>query len=135
MKIQRNGSQPSSLGPAENFTGHARRDPLFTAPAPSRMVGGAVTFDAGARTVWHSHPVGQILIITAGFGRVQSWGNAVEEVSPGDIVWFAPGEKHWHGAGPETGMTHIAIAEAEGGRTTDWMEPVSDEDYLGARSQ
>ncbi|MBD0316744.1 MAG: cupin domain-containing protein [Nitrospiraceae bacterium] len=131
MKITRIGSQPSSIGPASNFTGHARRDPLFTAPAPSRLASGSVTFDAGARTVWHTHPVGQILIVTAGVGRVQKWGGLVEEVFPGDIVWFDPGEKHWHGSSPTVGMSHIAIVEAEGGTTTDWMEPVSDEQYLG----
>ena len=134
MKITRIGSQPSSIGPASNFTGHARRDPLFTAPAPSRLAGGSVTFDAGARTVWHTHPVGQILIITAGVGWVQKWGKPVEEVFPGDVVWFDPGEKHWHGASPTVGMSHIAIVEAEDGKTADWMEPVTDEQYLGKSS-
>lgn len=131
MKITRNGSQPSSVGPAANFTGHARRDPLFTNPAPSRMVGGAVTFDAGARTVWHTHPVGQILIYTAGLGRVGSWGEPVQDVGPGDIVWFAPGERHWHGASPTAGATHIALVESENGETTDWQEPVTDAQYAG----
>ena len=131
MEITRNGSQHSSPGPAANFTGHARRDPLFKAPAPSRMVGGSVTFDAGARTVWHTHPLGQILIITAGVGCVQTWAGPVEEVKPGDIIWFAPGEKHWHGASPKVGMAHIALVEAENGETTDWLEPVSDSQYLG----
>jgi quercetin dioxygenase-like cupin family protein len=131
MEIRRNGSQPSSLGPSQNFTGHVRRDPLFRAMEPSRMHGSAVNFDPGARTVWHTHPVGQILIITAGCGRVGSWGRAVEEVKAGDIVWFAPGEKHWHGAAPTTGMTHIAIAEELDGETTNWMEPVTEDQYNG----
>jgi quercetin dioxygenase-like cupin family protein len=131
MKITRNGTQPSSPGPAANFTGHVRRDTLFANPAPSRMVGGAVTFDPGARTVWHTHPLGQILIFTAGLGRVQSWGHPVEEVGPGDIVWFAPGEKHWHGAAVLAGASHIALVEAEAGETTDWMEPVTDEQISG----
>ncbi len=135
MEIIRNGSQPSSLGPEENFTGHVRRDPLFQNPAPSRMVGGLATFDAGARTVWHTHPVGQILIVTAGFGRVQTWGGPVREVGPGDIVWFSPGEKHWHGASPKCGMSHIALVESEDGKTTDWMEPVSDEEFMGTRAE
>jgi quercetin dioxygenase-like cupin family protein len=130
MNITRNGSQASSTGPAANFTGHARRDPLFKAPAPSRMVGGAVTFDASARTVWHTHPLGQILIITAGVGCVQTWGGPVERVLPGDIIWFDAGEKHWHGASPTVGMTHIALVEASDGETTDWMEPVTDSQYL-----
>lgn len=131
MDITRNGSQNSSIGPEANFTGHARRDPLFKTPAPSRMVGGAVTFDAGARTVWHTHPLGQILIYTSGLGRVQAWGGPVEEVGPGDIVWFGPGEKHWHGAAPGMGATHIALVEAENGETTDWQEPVTDAQYRG----
>lgn len=131
MKITRNGSQSSSIGPETNFTGHARRDPLFTAPAPSRMVGGQVTFAPGGRTVWHTHPVGQVLIVTAGRGRVQCWGEPVREIGAGDVIWFEPGEKHWHGAGPDTGMTHIAIVEAVDGSGVDWMEPVSDEDFNG----
>lgn len=131
MKITRNGTQDSSTGPATYFTGHARRDPLFTNPAPSRMVGGAVTFDAAARTVWHTHPVGQILIYTAGVGRVQTEGGPVETVYPGDIVWFEPGEKHWHGASPNVGATHIALVESQEGHTTDWMEPVTDAQYAG----
>lgn len=132
MEITRNGSRASSLGPGANFTGHARRDPLFTNPAPSRMVGGAVTFEPGARTVWHTHPVGQILIYTAGLGAVQSWGGAIETVGPGDIVWFAPGEKHWHGASAKVGASHIALVESENGETTDWMEPVTEAQYSGA---
>jgi quercetin dioxygenase-like cupin family protein len=129
MKITRNGDQASGIGPAANFTGHARRDSLFTNPAPSRMVGGSVTFDAGARTVWHTHPVGQILIYTAGVGTVGKWGGPVETVYPGDVVWFEPGEKHWHGAAPTVGATHIALVESEDGETTDWMEPVTDAQY------
>lgn len=131
MEIKRIGSQPSSPGPAANFTGHVRRAPIFTAAAPSALVAGAVTFDAGARTVWHTHPVGQLLIITAGVGRVQSWGGPMEEVRAGDVVWFAPNEKHWHGAAPTVGMSHIAIVEAKDGTTTDWMEPVTDAQYGG----
>lgn len=131
MDIKRNGSQPSSLGPAENFTGHARRDPIYRAAAPSRLVAGAVTFDPAARTVWHTHPVGQLLIITAGSGRVGTWGGPVEVVNAGDAVWFPQHEKHWHGAGPTTGMTHIAIAEAENGEAVTWLEPVSEAQFLG----
>lgn len=133
MKITRNGTQASSTGPKANFTGHARRDPLFTNPAPSKMVGGAVTFDAGARTVWHTHPVGQILIYTAGVGRVGKWGEPAQTVYPGDVVWFEPGEKHWHGADETVGASHIALVESENGATTDWMEPVTNDQYaLGA---
>ena len=131
MEIKRNGAQPSSLGPAANFTGHARRDPLYAAPAPASLVAGSVTFDAGARTVWHTHPLGQLLIITSGSGRVQTWGGPVEEVRAGDVVWFAPGEKHWHGAGATTGMSHIAVVEAKGGSTTDWLEPVTEAQFCG----
>lgn len=131
MDIIRNGTRKSSTGPEANFTGHARRDPLITAPAPSRMVGGAVTFDAGARTVWHTHPLGQILIYTAGLGRVGRWGGPVEDVGPGDVVWFDAGEKHWHGASPDVGASHIALVEAENGETTDWLEPVTDAQYRG----
>jgi quercetin dioxygenase-like cupin family protein len=129
MDIKRIGSEPSSLGPETNFTGHVRRDPIFTAQAPSALVAGAATFDAGARTVWHTHQVGQLLIITAGVGRVQVWGGPVEEVHAGDAVWFAPGEKHWHGAAPRNGMSHIAVVEARDGKATDWMEPVTAEQY------
>jgi quercetin dioxygenase-like cupin family protein len=131
MDIKRNGSQPSSRGPIENFTGHARRDPIYRAAAPSHLVAGAVTFEAGARTVWHTHPIGQLLIITAGCGRVGTWGGPVEEVKAGDAVWFPPHEKHWHGAGPTTGMTHIAIVEAENGETVTWLEPVTEAQFLG----
>lgn len=131
MEITRVGSQASSIGGPENFTGHVRRDPLFGGHAPSRMVGGLATFEAGARTVWHTHPVGQILIITQGAGRVQTWGGPIEDVKVGDVVWFAPAEKHWHGAGPTTGMTHLALVEHEDGETTTWLEPVTPEQYGG----
>jgi quercetin dioxygenase-like cupin family protein len=129
MEIKRNGSQPSSKGPAEYFTGTVRRDPLFEAPEPARARGASVTFEPGARTAWHTHPLGQILIVTAGRGRAQRWGGPVEEIHPGDVVWFGPGEKHWHGAAPTTAMTHIAIQEALNGEVVDWMEHVSDEQY------
>jgi quercetin dioxygenase-like cupin family protein len=131
MDITRNGSKHSSIGGPENFTGHALRTPLFSGFAPSRMLGGMVAFDPGARTVWHTHPIGQILIITSGCGRVQVWGGSVNEVKAGDVVWFAPGEKHWHGAAPNTGMSHIAIVETAGAESTTWLEPVTDEQYGG----
>jgi quercetin dioxygenase-like cupin family protein len=129
MEIKRIGSQASGKGPAEWFTGSVRIDPLFQAPDPARVAGASVTFEAGARTAWHSHPLGQTLIITAGSGRVQREGGAVEAIHPGDVVWFAPGEKHWHGASPTTAMTHIAIQERLDGKAVDWMEQVSDEQY------
>ncbi|TMD71947.1 MAG: cupin domain-containing protein [Chloroflexi bacterium] len=129
MDIKRSGSQPSGKGPAEYFTGAVRIDPLFEAPAPARAVGASVTFEPGARTAWHSHPLGQTLIVTAGRGRVQRWGGPIEEIGPGDVIWFEPGEKHWHGATPTTAMTHIAIQEQLDGKTADWMEKVSDEQY------
>lgn len=129
MNIKRNGSQPSGKGPAENFTGAVRIDPLFEAPDPARGVGASVTFEPGARTAWHSHPLGQTLIVTAGSGRVQRWSGPIEEIRPGDVIWFAPGEKHWHGASPTTAMTHIAIQERLDGKTANWMEKVSDEQY------
>jgi quercetin dioxygenase-like cupin family protein len=125
------GSQPSRTGPGENFTGAVRIDPLFQADDPSRVAGASVTFEPGARTAWHTHPLGQILIVTAGTGRVQRWGDAVQEIRPGDVVRIPPGEKHWHGASPTTGMTHIAIQEALEGKVVDWMERVSDEQYSG----
>jgi quercetin dioxygenase-like cupin family protein len=131
MEIKRNGSQPSSKGPAESFTGSVRRDPILTADAPSRLATGYVTFEPGARTHWHTHPVGQLLIITNGCGQVGTWDGAVEEVKAGDVVWFAPGEKHWHGAGPETAMTHIAVTEAVDGSAVAWMEPVNDDQFAG----
>ena len=129
MQIKRSGSQPSSKGPADWFTGTVRIDPLFPTTAPARAAGNSVTFEPGARTAWHTHPLGQILIVTAGSGRVQREGGPVEEIRPGDVVWFEPGEKHWHGASPTTAMTHIAIQEALDGKAVDWMEKVTDEQY------
>src|SRR6266498_1527097 len=129
MEIKRAGSQPSAKGPAEWFTGTVRIDPLFTAPAPARVGGASVTFEPGARTAWHTHPLGQTLIVTAGLGRVQREGGPIEEIRLGDVVWFPPGEKHWHGATPTTAMTHIAIQEHLDGKVVDWMEKVSDERY------
>lgn len=129
MDITRNGTQPSGKGSAEWFTGTVRVDPLFAAHDPARASGAYVTFEPGARTAWHSHPFGQTLVVTAGCGRVQRWGGAVEEIRPGDVVWIAAGEKHWHGAAPTTSVTHIAIQEHLDGKTADWMEHVSDEQY------
>lgn len=129
MHITRSGSQPSGKGPSEWFTGAVRIDPLFQANAPARAAGNVVTFEPGARTAWHTHPLGQILIVTTGYGRVQRWGSPIEEIRPGDVVLFEPGEKHWHGASPTTAMTHIAIQEALDGKAVDWMEQVSDEHY------
>ncbi len=129
MENKRNGSQPSGKGPADYFTGAVRIDPLFQAPEPARVVGASVTFEPGARTAWHTHPLGQTLIVTAGLGWTQREGGPVEEIRPGDVVWFPPGEKHWHGATAATGMTHIAVQEALNGKTVDWMEQVSDEQY------
>lgn len=129
MEIKRSGSRPSGKGPADYFTGAARIDPLFEASAPGRVVGASVTFEPGARTAWHTHPLGQTLIVTSGCGRAQRWGGPVEEIRPGDVVWIPPGEKHWHGATPTTAMTHIAIQEKLEGKTVDWMEQVSDEQY------
>ena len=129
MDIKRSGSQPSGKGPAEYFTGSVRIDPLFEAPDPSRARGASVTFEPGARTAWHTHPLGQTLIVTAGCGRVQRWGGPVAEIRPGDVVWIPPGEKHWHGATATTAMTHVAVQELLGGKTADWMEKVSDEQY------
>ena len=131
MEIARAGSQPSGKGPADWFTGTVRIDPLFQAPAPARAAGAAVTFEPGARTAWHTHPLGQTLVVTAGAGRAQRWGGPIEEIRPGDVVWFAPGEKHWHGASPTTAMTHIAVQEKLDGKTVDWLEHVSDEQYGG----
>jgi quercetin dioxygenase-like cupin family protein len=131
MDIIRVGSQPSGKGPAEWFTGTVRIDPLFQAPDPARVAGASVTFEPGARTAWHTHPLGQTLVITAGRGRVQREGGSIEEVNPGDVVWFAPGEKHWHGAAPTTAMTHIAIQERLNGTVVEWLEHVSDQQYNG----
>src|SRR5260370_19222334 len=129
MEIKRNGSQASSQGPVDWFTGTVRLDPLFAPIEPARTGGVIETFEPGARTVWHSHPLGQTLIVTAGRGRVQRWNGPIEEVCPGDVIWFSPGEKHWHGATATTAMTHIAIQEQLDGKTADWMEKVSDEQY------
>jgi quercetin dioxygenase-like cupin family protein len=129
MDITRNGSRPSGKGPAEWFTGTVRIDPLFDAPAPARAAGASVTFEPGARTAWHTHPLGQTLIVTVGLGRVQRAGGRVEEIRPGDVVWVAPGERHWHGASPTTAMTHIAIQEKLEGKAVDWLEHVRDDDY------
>ncbi len=131
MQITRNGSQPSAAGPADWFTGTVRIDPLFQAEAPARAAGALVTFEPGARTAWHTHPLGQTIIVTSGLGRAQREGGPVEEIRPGDVVWFAPGEKHWHGAAPGTAMSHIAIQERLDGRAVDWLEHVSDADYRG----
>jgi len=129
MDIKRGGSQPSARGPADYFTGTVRIDPLFQAPAPARVTGASVTFEPGARTAWHTHPLGQTLIVTFGCGWVQREGGPVEEIRPGDVVWFPPGEKHWHGATPTTAMTHIAVQEALNGKAVDWLEKVSDAQY------
>ena len=132
MDIVRSGSQPSRPGPAEYFTGAVRIDPLFSPPDPARVAGALVTFEPGARTAWHTHPLGQTLIVTAGCGWVQRAGGPVEEIRPGDVVWFAPGEKHWHGASADTAMSHIAVQEQLNGKAVDWLEPVSDADYRRA---
>ena len=129
MEIKRAGSQPSNKGPTDWFTGTVRIDPLFQAPSPARAAGASVTFEPGARTAWHTHPLGQTLIVTAGAGLVQREGGPVEPIYPGDVVWFPSGEKHWHGASSTTAMTHIAIQEALDGKVVDWMEKVTDEQY------
>jgi quercetin dioxygenase-like cupin family protein len=131
MEITRAGSQPSRPGPAEWFTGTVRLDPLFDRQDPARVAGASVTFEPGARTAWHTHPLGQTLLVTSGVGRVQRWGGHIEEIRPGDIVWFPPGEKHWHGASPTTAMTHLAIQEKLEGKVVDWMEYVTDAQYEG----
>lgn len=129
MEIKHPGSQPSAKGSPGYFTGTVRVDPLFAAPDPARVVAAHVTFEPGARTAWHTHPLGQTLIVTSGCGRAQHWGGPIEEIRPGDVIWFAPEEKHWHGAAPNTAMTHIAIQEKLDGKTVDWLEQVSDEQY------
>src|SRR5918997_1198455 len=129
MDIKRAGSQPSGKGPEEYFTGTVRIDPLFSPPDPARVAGALVTFEPGARTAWHTHPLGQTLIVTAGCGLVQREGGPIEEIRPGDVVWFPPGEKHWHGATATAAMTHIAIQEKLNGKAVDWMEKVTDEQY------
>ena len=131
MEIIRAGSTASGKGPADWFTGTVRIDPLLNPFDAERVQGAAVTFEPGARTAWHTHPLGQTLIVTAGAGRAQRWGGPVEEIRPGDVVWFPPGEKHWHGAAPDTAMTHIALQEVKEGKVVDWMEKVSDEQYGG----
>jgi quercetin dioxygenase-like cupin family protein len=127
MEIKRVGSRPSGKGPAGWFTGTVRIDPLFEAPSPARAAGASVTFEPGARTAWHTHPLGQTLIVQLGYGLVQRWGGEIEAIRPGDVVWFPPGQKHWHGAAPTTATTHIAIQEAQDGKMVEWMEHVSDE--------
>ena len=131
MEIKRSGSEASRRGPADWFTGSVRIDPLFQAPEPARVTGAHVTFEPSARTAWHTHPLGQTLIVTSGVGRARHWGGPVEEIRSGDVVWFPPGEKHWHGASPTTAMTHIAVQEALDGKVVDWMEHVSDAQYRG----
>jgi len=131
MKIMRSGALPSNPGPGDYFTGTVRIDPMFQAEEPGRVSGAQVTFEPGARTAWHTHPAGQTLVVTFGRGRVQREGGPIEEISQGDVVWFPAGEKHWHGAAPETAMSHIAIQEAVDGTAVTWMEKVSDEDYTG----
>jgi quercetin dioxygenase-like cupin family protein len=129
MDIKRNGTRPSAKEPADWFTGIVRIEPLFEAPDPARGRGASVTFEPGARTAWHTHPLGQTLIVTSGLGWVQRWGGPKEEIRLGDVVWFPPGEKHWHGAAATTAMTHIAIVEQLNGKSADWMEKVSDDQY------
>ncbi len=131
MEITRCGSRPSGKGPADWFTGAVRVDPLFEAAEPARVRGASVTFEPGARTAWHTHPLGQTLIVIGGCGRAQRAGGPIEEIRPGDVVWFPPHEKHWHGAGPTTAMTHLAIQEALDGKVVEWMEQVSEEEYFG----
>jgi quercetin dioxygenase-like cupin family protein len=132
MNVQRAGSQASTRGPGQYFTGAVRVDPLFQTPDPARAVGGLVTFEPGARSAWHTHPLGQILIVVSGCGWTQCWGETKEEIRPGDVIWCPPGHKHWHGATATTGMSHIAIAEHVGdGKVVEWMEQVSDAQYLG----
>jgi len=133
MEIKRSGSQPSGKGQAEYFTGNVRIDPLSQAPAPARVSIASVTFEPGARSAWHSHPLGQTLIVTAGCGRVQSWDGPLEQIHPGDVVWSPPGEKHWHSAALTTAMTHISVVEQFDGKSADWMEHVSNEQYLARK--
>ena len=135
MDIKRSGTTPSGKGPSDWFTGTVRIDPLFQASAPARVVGASVTFEPGARTAWHTHPLGQTLIVTSGCGWVQREGGSVEEIRPGDVVWFPPGEKHWHGATATTAMTHIAIQEQLDGKAVDWLEQVSEAEYRGEQEE
>lgn len=133
LQISRAGSQASFKGPVESFSGAVRVDPLFPKPnGPTRATGSYVTFEPGARTAWHTHPMGQTLVVTAGVGRVQRWGDPVQDIRPGDVVWIPPGQKHWHGAAPTTAMTHIAITELLDGKAVDWLEKVSDRQYRNA---
>jgi quercetin dioxygenase-like cupin family protein len=127
--VQRAGAQKPAIGPEQNFSGKAEVTGRFQGTSPARIGGGTVSFEAGARTAWHTHPLGQTLIVTEGFGRVQHWGGEIQEIRPGDIVWIPPGVKHWHGASPASGMTHIAISETLDGKTVDWLEHVSDQQY------
>lgn len=129
MEIFRAGSRPSGKGPTDWFTGTVRVDPLFNPAAPDRVQGASVTFEPGARTNWHTHPLGQTLVVIHGFGRVQRWGGPIEEIRPGDVVWFAPGEKHWHGAAPTVALTHLALQEVADGKVVDWLEPVTNTQY------
>ncbi|MFO1207653.1 MAG: cupin domain-containing protein [Amaricoccus sp.] len=129
MEIMRGGTRPSGSGNAAYFTGRVRQDPVVEAPAPARVRAVLVTFEPGARTNWHTHPLGQTLVVTQGFGRCRCWGGPVEELRPGDVVWIPPGEKHWHGAAPGVALVHLAIHESLDGKHVDWLEPVSDEDY------
>jgi quercetin dioxygenase-like cupin family protein len=133
LNITRAGSQPSTKGPADWFTGTVRIDPLFTAPAPARVAGATVTFEPGARTAWHRHPLGQTLIVLSGLGRVQREGGPIEEIHPGDVVWIPPNERHWHGASPATAMMHIALQEALDGKMVEWLEHVTEDQYSGGR--
>lgn len=134
LRISRNGSQPSTPGPADHFTGRVRVDMPFRGDAPARIGGGLVTFEPGARTAWHTHPLGQTLIVTQGAGLVQRWGGPLQEIAPGDVVWIPPGEKHWHGATPSTAMSHLAVSEQLDGKSVHWMEQVGDAQYRGAAS-
>ena len=131
MEIKSSGTQPSRIAPSEYFTGNVRIDPLLEAPDPARVVSAHVTFEPGARTAWHTHPLGQMLIVTFGRGLAQRWGAQIEEIQAGDVVWFAPGEKHWHGASATAGMSHIAVQERLDGKTADWLEKVTDDEYQG----
>jgi quercetin dioxygenase-like cupin family protein len=133
MEIKRNGSRPSMKAPAEYFSGAVRQDPIMQAPEPARVQVVSVTFEPAARTAWHTHPLGQTLVVTSGKGLAQAWGGEIFEIGAGDVVWFSPGEKHWHGAGPETAMTHLAVQEQQDGKAADWLEPVTDEQYRGDR--
>ena len=135
MEIKRSGSQPSAKGSAEYFSGTVRIDPLFQVPSPARSFGASVTFEPGARTAWHTHPLGQILIVTSGCGLTQCWGESVVTIRPGDVIWCPPGHKHWHGASPTTAMTHIAIVETVDGKGVDWMEKLTDAEYQAAAAR